>query len=97
VSDTIDTTLYGNVVFKLVQGVLGGAMFWVLGLRAGSVRNWYGTVRHASYCRRITYLGPAAIFLLIQGNWVKGDYANSRGIFGSKPNRQFSLPHPDRQ
>lgn len=34
VSHTISACLYGNVVVKLVQGLLGGLMFWILGLPA---------------------------------------------------------------
>jgi predicted PurR-regulated permease PerM len=72
VSDTIYATLYGNVVVKLVQGVLGGAMFWVLGLPA-PVLCGLAMSLFAMFPVVGTSLiwGPAAIFLLIQGSWVK--------------------------
>lgn len=72
VSDTIYATLYGSVVVKLVQGVLGGAMFWVLGLPAPVVCG-----AAMALCAMLPVVGtsliwgPAAIFLLIQGSWVK--------------------------
>lgn len=34
VSQTIYASLYGNLAVKLVQGLLGGLMFWILGLPA---------------------------------------------------------------
>ena len=72
VSDTIYATLYGNVVVKLVQGVLGGAMFWVLGLPApvlcGLAMSLFAMLPVVGTS---LIWGPAAIFLLIQGSWVK--------------------------
>jgi predicted PurR-regulated permease PerM len=72
VSDTIYATLYGNLVVKLVQGVLGGAMFWVLDLPA-PVLCGIAMALFAMLPVVGTSLvwGPAAIFLLIQGSWVK--------------------------
>lgn len=71
-SGTIHATVYGNVVVKLVQGVLGGAMFWVLGLPAPVL---CGIA--ISLCAMLPLVGtafvwgPAVIILLTQGNWVK--------------------------
>jgi predicted PurR-regulated permease PerM len=81
VSDTIYATLYGNVVVKLVQGVLGGAMFWVLGLPA-PVLCGMAMALFAMLPMVGTSLiwGPAAIFLLIQGSWVK---AIALAVWGS--------------
>ena len=72
VSDTISATLYGNLVVKIVQGVLGGAMFWALGLRA-PILCGIAMALFAMLPVVGTSLiwGPAAIFLLIQGSWVK--------------------------
>lgn len=72
VSDTISATLYGNVIVKLVQGVLGGAMFWFLGLPA-PVLCGMAIALFAMLPMVGTSIiwGPAAIFLLIQGSWVK--------------------------
>lgn len=71
-SETIHATLYGNVVVKIVQGTLGGAMFWVLDLRAPVL----GGMAMA-LCAMLPIVGtsfiwgPVAIVLLIQGSWVK--------------------------
>ena len=72
VSDTIYATLYGNMVVKLLQGVLGGAMFWVLDLPApvlcGMAMALFAMLPVAGTS---LIWGPAAILLLIQGEWVK--------------------------
>jgi predicted PurR-regulated permease PerM len=72
VSETIHATLYGNVVVKIVQGVLGGAMFWFLDLPAPIL---CGIAM--ALCAMLPLVGtsliwgPAAIYLLIEGSWVK--------------------------
>ena len=72
VSETIYATLYGSVVVKLVQGALGGFMFWALGLPAAALFG-IAMALFAMIPLVGTSLiwGPAAIFLLIQGSWVK--------------------------
>lgn len=72
VSETIRATLYGNVVVKLVQGLLGGCMFWILGLPAPVLS---GTAMAMFAMLPIVgtsiIWGPAAVLLLIQGSWMK--------------------------
>jgi predicted PurR-regulated permease PerM len=72
VSETISATLYGNLVVKLVQGVLGGLMFWILGL---PVPLLFGILMALLAMLPVfgTSLvwGPAAVVLLSQGSWVK--------------------------
>jgi len=72
ISATIYATLYGNLVVKLVQGTLGGLMFWVLGLPAPVL---FGSAMAAAAMLPIVgtsfIWGPAAVYLLIQGSWIK--------------------------
>jgi predicted PurR-regulated permease PerM len=72
VSETISATLYGNLVVKLVQGVLGGLMFWILGLPAPLL---FGMLMALLAMLPVVgtslVWGPAAIVLLYQGSWVK--------------------------
>jgi predicted PurR-regulated permease PerM len=72
ISETIYATLYGNVVVKLVQGLLGGLMFWFLGLPDPAL---FGAAMALLAMLPVigTSLvwGPAAIFLLMQGSWIK--------------------------
>jgi predicted PurR-regulated permease PerM len=72
ISDTIYATIYGTVVVALVQGILGGLMFWWLGLPTPML---WGTVM--ALLAIVPVLGafvvwvPAAIFLALEGNWGK--------------------------
>ena len=71
-SDTIRATVFGNVVVAIVQGALGGLMFWLLGLPAALL---WGVVM--AVLALIPVLGafvvwvPAAIFLAVEGSWGK--------------------------
>jgi len=72
VSETISATLYGNLAVKLVQGLLGGLMFWILGLPAPLL---FGILMSLLAMLPVigTSLvwGPAAVVLLYQGSWIK--------------------------
>lgn len=70
--DTIQATVFGTMLVAAVQGALGGLMFWWLGL-PGPVL--WGVVM--GLLAVIPVLGafviwvPAAIYLIIEGHWVK--------------------------
>jgi predicted PurR-regulated permease PerM len=72
ISQTISATVYGNVIVKLLQGLLTGLMFWILGLPAPVL---FGVT--AALLAVLPILGtslvwgPAAIWLLIHGSWIK--------------------------
>jgi predicted PurR-regulated permease PerM len=72
VSQTISACLYGNVVVKLVQGILGGLMFWILGLPApvlaGGAMAFFAMV---PVIGSALVWGPAAISLALGGSWGK--------------------------
>ena len=71
-TDTIHPTIFGSLIVAAVQGVMGGLMFWALGLPAavlwGAVMAVLATIPMAG-----TFLvwGPAAIFLAVSGHWAK--------------------------
>jgi predicted PurR-regulated permease PerM len=71
-SDTIIATLYGKVLVGVVQGVLGGLMFWWLDLPAA----WFWALVMA-ILSVLPILGPslvwlpAGLFLLLDGAWVQ--------------------------
>jgi predicted PurR-regulated permease PerM len=50
VSETIRGTVFGTLVVAAVQGILGGAMFWLLGLPAPIL--WGGGDGDPFYCSR---------------------------------------------
>ena len=72
VSETIYATLYGHMLASMTQGLLGGLMFWWLGLSAPLL---WGTVM--ALLAVIPILGaflvwiPAVLFLFLKGSWVK--------------------------
>lgn len=72
VRDTIYATMYGTLTVASIQGLLGGLMFWWLGLPAPFL---WGVVM--ALLSVIPMLGafiiciPAAILLLLKGSWVK--------------------------
>lgn len=72
VADTIFATVYGTLAVSAVQGLLGGLMFWWLGL---PVPLLWGVVM--ALLALLPVLGafvvwiPAALFLMLEGSWEK--------------------------
>ena len=72
VGDTIYATIYGTLAVAGVQGLLGGLMFWFLGLQAAFL---WGLVM--ALLAVVPVLGafvvwiPAALFLALEGSWGK--------------------------
>jgi len=70
VGDTVYATVYGTFAIAVVQGCLGGLMFWGLGLPAPLM---WGLVM--SLLAIVPMLGssiiwaPTALFLALEGNW----------------------------
>ena len=73
VADTIHATVYGTLAVASLQGLLGGLMFWWLGLPAPML---WGVVM--AVLAVVPVLGafvvwiPAALFLVADGHWVSG-------------------------
>jgi predicted PurR-regulated permease PerM len=72
ITDTIHASIYGSVTVALVQGALGGLMFWILGLPApvfwGAVMALLALIPMLG---TFVVWGPAAIYLGISGQWGK--------------------------
>jgi predicted PurR-regulated permease PerM len=70
IGDTIYATLYGEFVVAMVQGVLGGLMFWWLGLPSPLL--WGAVMVLLSllplFGAAIVWV-PAALFLASEGSW----------------------------
>jgi predicted PurR-regulated permease PerM len=72
VADTVHATVYGSLTVALVQGAMGGLMFWVLGLPApvfwGAVMALLAVVPMLG-----TFIvwGPAALLLALSGEWLR--------------------------
>lgn len=72
INDTIHATIYGELAVSAVQGLLGGLIFWWLGLPAPLL---WGVVM--ALLAVVPVLGaflvwiPAALFLAVEGSWGK--------------------------
>lgn len=69
VSDTVHATFYGTVVIAIVQGTLGGLIFWWLGLPAPLL--WgivMGLLAVVPVLGAFVIWVPAAIFLVLEGS-----------------------------
>lgn len=81
VRDVVRATIYGGLVVALIQGLLGGVMFWILGIRSPV---FWGAVM--GFLSLIPFLGaflvfiPAAIILTLAGAWVKAIILLAFGI-----------------
>jgi len=81
VADTIHATVYGTLVVALVQGLLGGLMFWVLGFPAALL--WGAAM---ALLAMVPVLGaffvwaPAALFLALTDRWGKAVILTGWGV-----------------
>jgi predicted PurR-regulated permease PerM len=73
--------MFGTVIAALVQGALGGTIFWLLGLPTPAL--WglaMGLMAVVPYLGAFMIWVPAAAFLAIQGEWWK---AGALTLWGS--------------
>lgn len=80
--EMISATIYGGLLIAILQGILGGLAFWVLGL--SSPIFWGTIMAFLSFIPvggTAIIWGPAAILLLIQGSILKGMILLAFGIF----------------
>jgi predicted PurR-regulated permease PerM len=82
IGDTIYATVYGTFLISLIQGLLGGLMFWWLGLPEPLL---WGVIM--GMLAIIPVLGPfiiwvpAALFLALSGNWIDSLTLTFWGVF----------------
>jgi predicted PurR-regulated permease PerM len=72
VDDTIHATIFGTVTVAMVQGVMGGIMFGILGIPGATL--WalvMGILAIIPYLGTFVIWGPAAAILATQGEWGK--------------------------
>jgi predicted PurR-regulated permease PerM len=72
IADTVMAILYGTVAVAALQGVLGGFIFWVLGLPAPLL--WgvvMGILAIIPVFGTFVIWFPTAIFLALEGSWEK--------------------------
>jgi predicted PurR-regulated permease PerM len=72
VVETVQAIVYGTVAVAVVQGTLGGLMFWVLGLPTPLL--WglmMGVLTIVPVVGWFIVWLPAVVFLAIEGSWIK--------------------------
>ena len=72
VEDTIYATIYGTLAVACAQGILGGLMFWILGLPAPLL--WglvMGLLAVVPVLGAFVIWVPAALYLGLEGDWEK--------------------------
>ena len=81
--DMVYATIYGGILIAIIQGLLGGLSFWVLGL--ASPIFWGTAMAFLSFIpvggTALIWV-PASILLLVQGAFLKGTILLGLGVFG---------------
>jgi predicted PurR-regulated permease PerM len=79
--EVIGATVYGVIVIALIQGVLGGAIFWTLGLPSpllwGVVMFFLSMIPMAG---AFLVWAPAALFLAFTGAWMRAAVLVAWGV-----------------
>lgn len=81
--DMVYATIYGGILIAIIQGILGGLSFWILGL--SSPVFWGTAMAFLSFIPiggTALIWGPASILLFIQGAFLKGFILLGLGAFG---------------
>jgi predicted PurR-regulated permease PerM len=73
VEDALYATVFGEILIAILQGVLGGIMFWILGLPAPVLWGFViGVLGFLPVVGAWMVWVPAAVYLMMQGEWIKG-------------------------
>lgn len=81
--DIIISTVYGGVVVAIIQGIIGGLAFYILGIPSPVV--WGLATSIASFIPLIgafAVWGPATVYLFLQGAVLEGVALAIVGVFG---------------
>ncbi len=77
----VSATIYGGILIAIIQGILGGLSFWALGI--ASPIFWGTAMAFLSFIPMggtALIWGPGAIFLFIQGAFLKGVILLALGV-----------------
>lgn len=86
-------TIYGGILVATVQGILGGLVFWVLGLPSPVF--WGTAMAFLSFIPiggTALIWAPAALILIVQGVYLKGVILLGIGVFGISMVDNFIRP-----
>ncbi|MEJ2684726.1 MAG: AI-2E family transporter [Candidatus Sulfobium sp.] len=73
IKDTIVSTVYGGVVIAIIQGVLGGFAFYVIGIESPVL--WGVAMSIMSFVPLLgtfAVWGPTSVYLVIEGSFMEG-------------------------
>jgi predicted PurR-regulated permease PerM len=81
--EMVYATIYGGLLIAIIQGVLGGVIFWILGISSPIL--WGTAMAFFSFIpiggTALIWV-PAAILLFVQGAFLKGIILLGLGVFG---------------
>jgi predicted PurR-regulated permease PerM len=91
--DMMYATIYGGILIAIIQGILGGIIFWILGISSPIL--WGTAMAFLSFIpiggTALIWV-PAAILLFVQGAYLKGIILLFLGIFGISMADNFLRP-----
>jgi predicted PurR-regulated permease PerM len=91
--DMVYATIYGGILIAIIQGILGGIIFWILGISSPVL--WGTAMALLSFIpiggTALIWV-PAAILQIIQGAFLKGILLLLLGIFGISMADNFLRP-----
>ena len=83
IKEMVYATIYGGLLIAIIQGVLGGVIFWILGISSPIL--WGTAMAFFSFIpiggTALIWV-PAVILLFVQGAFLKGIILLGLGIFG---------------
>jgi predicted PurR-regulated permease PerM len=91
--DMLNATLFGGILVAVVQGILGGLIFWILGISSPVL--WGTAMAFLSFIPiggTALVWAPAAIVLIVEGALLKGVILLGFGIFGISMADNFLRP-----
>jgi predicted PurR-regulated permease PerM len=81
ITDTIYATVYGTIAVATLQGVLGGAMFWFLGLPAPVLWGLLMAILAVfPFLGAFVVWAPAAAYLAMRGEWPSAALLTGWGV-----------------
>lgn len=92
--DMVYATIYGGILIAIIQGLMGGVAFWILGLHSPVL--WGMAMAFLSFIPiggTALVWGPAALWLFLRGNFLRGVLLLIIGILGISMVDNFLRPY----
>jgi predicted PurR-regulated permease PerM len=92
--DMVYATIYGGILIAIIQGLMGGAAFWILGLHSPVL--WGMAMAFLSFIPiggTALVWGPATLWLFLRGDFLRGVLLLIIGILGISMVDNFLRPY----